>query len=51
MKERYGVEAELIGGSNGIFDVTLDGSLIFSKDKVGRFPNPNEVFDQIDEAS
>ena len=30
-------------GSSGQFDVTLDGTLIFSKKAVGRFPNPGEV--------
>lgn len=30
-------------GSSGQFDVTLDGTLIFSKKAAGRFPNPGEV--------
>ena len=43
MKERLGLEAELIKGSHGIFDVTLDGDLVFSKKALGRFPLPGEV--------
>jgi selenoprotein W-related protein len=33
----------LIKGMGGIFDVRLDGTLVFSKKAVGRFPEPGEV--------
>ncbi len=33
-----GVSPELIGGGGGIFDVYVDGKLIFSKFEVHRFP-------------
>lgn len=33
----------LVGGSGGIFDVTVDNQLIFSKHKVGRFPEEGEL--------
>ena len=33
----------LTPGSGGIFDVKLNGNLIFSKHKLGRFPNDGEV--------
>ncbi len=33
----------MIGGSGGIFDVKVDGKLVFSKQKVGRFPEDAEV--------
>jgi predicted Rdx family selenoprotein len=33
------VEAELVKGDNGVFDVFADGRLVFSKDEKGRFPN------------
>ncbi len=39
----FGVEANLIAGSNGIFDVIVDGKRVFSKSETGRFPNPGEV--------
>jgi len=32
-----------IPGSGGIFDVKVDGKLVFSKHKTGRFPNPGEM--------
>jgi len=37
------VRPELIKGSNGVFEVELDGELIFSKKASGRFPEPEEV--------
>jgi selenoprotein W-related protein len=37
------VKAELIEGSGGIFDVAVDGELVFSKHRVGRFPQNEEV--------
>lgn len=33
----------MIPSSGGVFEVRQDGSLIFSKKELGRFPNPGEV--------
>ena len=33
----------LTTGSNGVFDVTVDGDLIYSKDRTGRHDEPGEV--------
>ena len=41
------MDAVLTKGSGGQFEVVLDGKLIFSKKAAGRFPEPNEVLDQI----
>ena len=43
LKEGLGVDVELIEGSSGIFDVTVDGKRVYSKHETGRFPNPGEV--------
>jgi selT/selW/selH-like putative selenoprotein len=43
LRTAFAVETELIPGKDGIFDVTVDGSLIYSKDQTGRFPNPDEI--------
>ena len=43
MRKTIGVEADLVPGSNGIFDVIVDGDQVFSKHKTGRFPEPGEV--------
>ena len=43
LRKDFGVEAKLIPGSNGIFDVIVDGKCVFSKAETGRFPDPGEV--------
>jgi selenoprotein W-related protein len=43
LKREFGVEAELIRGTNGVFDVVVDDQLIFSKHDSGRFPDDGEV--------
>lgn len=47
--ESTGVTAELTGGGGGIFDVKLDGELIFSKFDCGRFPEPGEIAGKLEE--
>jgi selenoprotein W-related protein len=37
----------LIEGKDGVFEVTIDGDLVFSKRALGRFPNDGEVVDAI----
>ena len=44
-----GQEAVLIPGGGGIFDVTHEGNLIFSKHRLGRFPEPGEIAGLISE--
>ncbi|HBH28043.1 MAG: Rdx family protein [Desulfofustis sp. PB-SRB1] len=43
MKGAYSADVELVGGSGGIFDVEVDGTMLFSKGTVGRFPEPGEL--------
>ena len=43
IQSRYGVDSELISSGGGVFEVTLNNSLIFSKKELGRFPNENEI--------
>ena len=38
---------KLIRGSNGIFDVTVDGATIYSKAVSGRFPTDTEILEQL----
>jgi selT/selW/selH-like putative selenoprotein len=47
IRKAVGVDATLIEGGNGIFDVKVDGKLIYSKDKTGRFPEDREILDQL----
>jgi predicted Rdx family selenoprotein len=37
------VEAQLIRGDNGVFDVVADERIIFSKHATGRFPEDHEI--------
>jgi selT/selW/selH-like putative selenoprotein len=48
LKKRFGVDAELIRGKEGVFDVRVDGKLIFSKHELGRFPEPDEVENKVE---
>ncbi len=41
---------ELIRGDGGIFDVYQDERLVFSKHRVGRFPEEDEVVAALDPA-
>ncbi len=34
---------EVIPGSGGIFDVHVDGELVFTKSMLGRYPDPEDV--------
>ena len=43
----FGVQPQLIEGSGGVFDVKIDGQLIFSKHDQGRFPQHDEIVDLI----
>jgi selT/selW/selH-like putative selenoprotein len=42
-----GIEAELVPGGNGIFDVIVDDRLVFSKNETGRFPDPGEIVQKL----
>lgn len=33
----------MIEGGRGIFDVVVEGDLVFSKAETGRFPKPGEI--------
>ena len=47
IKKAKGVDARLIPGHKGVFDVVADGRLIFSKHKAGRFPEHAEVLKEL----
>ena len=47
LKKNLGADIELVAGSNGIFDVSLDGNMIYSKLEQGRFPQPNDIIELI----
>ena len=47
MHKVLGVKANLVPGDSGVFDVLVDGELVFSKAQVGRFPRPDEVTNKL----
>jgi selenoprotein W-related protein len=47
IKQALGIEAELIPGSGGVFDVKADGQLVFSKKVAGRFPENREIIEAL----
>ncbi|MBU1706813.1 Rdx family protein [bacterium] len=40
-------EVEFIKSGGGVFEVEMDGRLLFSKRKEGRFPENDEILDNI----
>jgi len=34
---------EIVPGVDGVFDVHVDGELVFTKSMLGRYPQPEEV--------
>ncbi len=34
---------EVVPGTGGIFDVHVDGELVFTKSMLGRYPQPDDV--------
>jgi len=47
LREARKINAELIRGGGGIFDVEVDGKRIYSKHETGRFPTHDEILDKI----
>jgi len=47
LAKEFGTQSELVKGSDGIFEVTCDNQLIFSKQKACRFPTEAEIKEKI----
>jgi len=43
IRKARGIDATLVKGGGGEFEIALDGTLIFSKKAAGRFPDLEEV--------
>lgn len=50
MREELGVEAELIKGHGGIFEVKVDG-VVVAKKSLGGFPTEEEVVAAVEKAT
>ena len=52
LKSRFpGVETKLISSGGGVYEIILEGKLIFSKKTLGRFPDDGEVAALIKQAT
>ena len=43
MKNEFNVETKLVASGGGVFEITVNGKLIFSKKSLDRFPEDGEV--------
>ncbi len=41
-------EVKLVTGARGVFDVTVDGQRVYSKQQTGRFPDEGEVLGEVE---
>jgi len=41
--ERSSADVELVKGHGGVFEISRDGKLVFSKKQLGRFPSDEEI--------
>jgi selT/selW/selH-like putative selenoprotein len=48
IKNKYGMTAELREGVGGIFEVSIDGKVVYTNETTYRFPTDEEIFEQID---
>ena len=51
LKKEFKIETELIKGSGGIFNVKVNGSLIYSKHKTGFFPTEDDIREKMKQLS
>ena len=43
MKDKLGIDSELVASHGGVFEISVDGKTVFSKKALGRFPDDGEV--------
>ena len=48
IERQFGVKAELIKGTGGVFEISVNDNLLFSKKELERFPDENEIEDLIE---
>ena len=50
IKKRYGLTAGLKEGAGGIFEVSIDDTVVYSNQTTYRFPTDEEIFERIETA-
>ncbi len=43
MQDKFGAQVSLTAGGGGVFEITVDGRLAYSKKAMGRFPTDDEL--------
>jgi selenoprotein W-related protein len=43
LKKALDVDCDLVEGSGGVFEISVDGKKVFSKKALGRFPQDGEI--------
>ncbi|MBT8346857.1 MAG: Rdx family protein [Desulfofustis sp.] len=43
LRKKYDADVELVASGGGVYEITVDGKLIFSKKRLGRFPADGEL--------
>ena len=47
IKRQFNVDARLVRGSSGAFNVVVDNQKVFSKHDEGRFPKESEIIEKL----
>ena len=47
LKDAFNADAFLIEGAGGIFDVVIDGDLVYSKHETGEFPDEDPLIERL----
>ena len=47
LKKHRGIDVELIGSTGGVFEVVVDGELVYSKKVTGEFPDEQQLLNQL----
>lgn len=50
IKKKYGIVADLTEGAGGIFEVSIDDTVVYTNQTTYRFPTDEEIFEKIDAA-
>ena len=50
IKKKYGLTAGLKEGVGGIFEVSIEGTVVYSNQTTYRFPTDAEIFERIETA-
>ncbi len=50
IKKKYGITAGLKEGVSGIFEVSIDDTVVYTNQTTYRFPTDEEIFEKIEAA-